>query len=71
MLKDRHVKFVRKSWLRKYGLNVSTEHYAVICDACGYVSPTASLIENAGDERLSHISEKGCDSNQVWLEGID
>ncbi len=70
-IKDRHVKFVRKLWLRKYGLNVSTGYYTVICDACGYTSPTASLIEIAGEERLSHISETCCNSNQVWLEGIE
>lgn len=70
-VKDRHVKFVRKSWLRKYGLNVSTGYYTVVCDACGYVSSPASLIEIAGEERLSHISEIGCNSNQVWLEGIE
>jgi len=41
------------------------------CDICGYVSHTASLIEIAGEERLSHISEKGCDSTKVWLEGMN
>jgi hypothetical protein len=70
-VKDRHVKFVRKLWLRKYGLNVSTGYYTVTCDACGYVSPSASLIEIAGEERLTHIAETGCNSNQVWLEGIE
>jgi hypothetical protein len=70
-VKDKHVKFVRKSWLRKYGLNVSTGYYTVTCDACGYVSSSASLIEIAGEERLTHIAETGCNSNQVWLEGIE
>ncbi len=70
-VKDRHVKFVRKLWLRKYGLNVSSGHYTVACDACGYTSPSASLIEIAGEERLSHIAETGCNSNQVWLEGVE
>ena len=69
-VKDRQVKFVRKQWIRKYGLNVSTGQYNVVCDVCGYVSHTASLIEIAGEERLSHISEKGCDSTKVFLENI-
>ncbi len=70
-VKDRHVKFVRKLWLRKYGLNISTGYYTVACDACGYASTSPSLIEIAGEERLSHIAETGCNSNQVWLEGIE
>ncbi|GKS67594.1 hypothetical protein YTPLAS73_11410 [Nitrosarchaeum sp.] len=70
-VKDRHVKFVRKLWLRKYGLNVSTGYYTVACDACGYASTSPSLIEIAGEERISHIVETGCSSNQVWLEGVE
>lgn len=70
-IKDKHVKFVRKTWLRKYGQNISTGQYTVVCDVCGYVSQTASLIEIAGEERLSHISETGCDSTKVWLESIE
>lgn len=69
-VKDRHVKFVRKTWLRKYGQDISTGHYTVVCDVCGYVSKTASFIEIAGDERLAHISETGCDSKKVFLESI-
>lgn len=69
-VKDKHVKFVRKTWLRKYGQDISTGHYTVVCDVCGYVSKTASFIEIAGDERLAHISETGCDSKKVFLEGI-
>lgn len=69
-VKDRHVKFVRKTWLRKYGQDISTGHYTVVCDVCGYVSKTASFIEVAGDERLAHISETGCDSKKVFLESI-
>lgn len=69
-VKDKHVKFVRKTWLRKYGQDISTGHYTVVCDVCGYVSKTASFIEIAGDERLAHISETGCDSKKVFLESI-
>ena len=67
-IKDRHVRFIRKTGLRKYGQDVSTGRYAVVCDACGYVSPNSGLIEISGEERLSHISTKGCDSKKVFLD---
>ena len=69
-VKDIHVKFIRKTWLRKYGEDISTGHYTVVCDVCGYVSPKSSLIEIAGEERLSHISQSGCDLKKVFLESI-
>ena len=67
-VKHIYVKFLRKDWLRKYGLNVSGGKYKVVCDNCGYQSGF-SLIESAGEERTNHIETHGCDGNSVFLEG--
>jgi len=70
-VKDRHIKFVRKAWCLRY-ISASITYYSIVSSA--YVKAVfskPSLIEISGDQRLEHISEKGCDSNQVWLEGID
>lgn len=62
------VKFLRKSWLRRYELNISSGRYIVVCDACGYVSELGSLIDMAGEERSYHIKTSGCDEKRVFLE---
>jgi hypothetical protein len=62
------VKFLRKSWLRKYGVNISSGRYIVVCDVCGYVSEIGSLIDIAGEERTYHINTSGCDEKKVFLE---
>lgn len=69
-VKHIYVKYLRKQWLRKYGLNVSSGQYKVVCDDCSYQSDF-SLIEISGKERENHILETGCNSNQVWLEGSE
>ena len=65
--KSKHVKYVRKRWLRKYGLNISTGKFKVVCDSCGYNSEF-NLIEHVGKERENHIQESDCQGNMVFLE---
>jgi len=62
-------KHLRKAWLRKYGLNVSSGRYYVACDLCGYRTISGALIDIAEEQRKAHIAEKGCDSSKVFLEG--
>ena len=61
-------KFLRKTWLRRYDLNISSGKYIVVCDDCGYVSGYGALIDEAGDERKYHIENNHCNSKQVFLE---
>ncbi len=68
-VKTIHVKFLRKDWLRKYELNISSGQYKVVCDQCGFVS-SFSLIDFAGTERESHIKKQGCEGSKVFLEEI-
>jgi|APSaa5957512535_1039671.scaffolds.fasta_scaffold04223_6 hypothetical protein len=68
-VKHIYVKFLRKKWLRKYGLNVSTGRYTVSCDQCNYRSEIMR-IEDAGEKREFHI-KNGCDSSKVFLELMD
>lgn len=63
-----HVTYIRKDWLRKYELNISSGQYKVVCDQCGYQSGF-SLIDFTGKERESHIQTQGCDGSKVFLEG--
>lgn len=69
-IKTRYTKFIRKEWVRKYGQNITTGQYKVVCDQCGY-SSEPSLIESAGVKREVHISDKGCDQTKVFLEQTD
>jgi hypothetical protein len=62
------VKYLRKTWLRRYGLNVTTGRYIVVCDQCQYVSQISSLSEFANQERTSHIQATGCVESKVFLE---
>jgi hypothetical protein len=64
------VKFIRKTWVRKYGQNITTGLYKVICDQCGY-SSDAKLIEGAGLDRELHMADKGCNMDKVFLETIE
>lgn len=61
-------KHLRKTWLRKYDVNISSGRYIVVCDDCSFVSKYGSLIDIAGDERNNHIADTNCDSKKVWLE---
>ena len=61
-------KYLRKTWLRKYDVNITSGKYIVVCDDCGFVSEFASFIDIAGDERKRHIESSSCDSVNVWLE---
>jgi hypothetical protein len=67
-IKIRHVPRIRKSWLRKYGQNISTGRYVVVCDACAYVSGISAPIEFAGLEMEHHIKTQGCQELKVFLE---
>lgn len=64
-----YTKYIRKDWLRKYGQNVSTGQYAVVCDTCGY-SSSPLYIEDAGRELESHLANnKNCsEANKTFLE---
>ena len=61
-------KYIRKTWLRKYGQNISTGRYTVVCDECSYISPNPLFIEIANEEREKHIETKGCSEKKVFLE---
>ena len=65
-IKTRYVKYIRKTWLRKYGQNITTGFYHVSCDACGYKTEPVS-IEQAGADRQAHV-DAGCLSEKVFLE---
>lgn len=67
-IKTMPTKFLRKDWLRKYELDISTGLYVVVCDDCGFRSDIGRLIDTAGDERQNHISDRGCDQKKVFLE---
>src|SRR2546428_10534226 len=69
--KTRYTKYIRKSWLRKKAQNISTGHYLVACDTCGYHSETGGLIEFVGQELESHLQSKGCQENNIFLDQID
>ena len=62
------VKYLRKRWLRKYGLNITTGKYKVVCDSCRYDSVMGEPIDMAGDKRKTHIDKNGCDEGKVFLE---
>ena len=62
------VKFLRKTWLRRLDLNVSSGRYSVVCDVCRYVSESGSLIDFAGEERKTHIANTSCDPRMVFPE---
>lgn len=68
--KTRNTKYIRKKWLRKKGINVSSGLYKVECDHCGYLSDQSYGIEVAGNIRLQHIrdSKNNCPANMVFLE---
>lgn len=67
-VKSKYTKFLRKDWLRKYELDISTGLYVVACDDCGYKSEIGRLIDVVGAEREKHISVMGCDQKKVFLE---
>lgn len=67
-IKTTPTKYLRKTWLRRYDLNISSGRYIVVCDECHYVSDYGSLIDIAGNERKNHIESKGCEPKQVFLE---
>jgi len=67
--KTKYAKYIRKTWLRKYGQNISDGRYVVKCDNCGYVSDTPYLIDHAGQKLEEHLQEnKECISKKIFLE---
>ena len=54
-----YTKYIRRDdgILRKYGQNVTTGVYTIVCETCGYVSDYPKLIENAGYELEKHLKE--------------
>jgi len=67
-VKSTPTKYLRKTWLRRYGINISSGKFIVVCDDCEYVSGYGSLIDEAGDERKYHIDNSHCNPKQVFLE---
>lgn len=67
-IKTRYTKYIRKTWLRKRGQNITSGQYIVICDTCGYVSNIGSLIEYAGEELEYHVKTQGCTEKAIFLE---
>lgn len=67
-MKTTPVKHLRKSWIRKYGLDISTGLYGVSCDQCGFHSEAGRMIDLAEDDRKDHIMKNGCDEKKVFLE---
>lgn len=67
-IKTRHTKYIRKTWLRKRGQNITSGQYIVVCDTCGYVSNLSSLIEYAGEELEYHVKTQGCTEKAIFLE---
>ena len=67
-VKTTPTKFLRKTWLRRYNLNISSGKFIVVCDDCEYVSGYGSLIDEVGDERKYHIDNNHCNPKQVFLE---
>ncbi|MDE1829427.1 MAG: hypothetical protein KGI25_03795 [Thaumarchaeota archaeon] len=67
-IKTRYVKYIRKSWLRKKGQNVTSGKYMVVCDTCGFQSGSSYPIEIAGSELEDHLKTKGCDEKNIFLE---
>jgi len=68
--KARHAKYIRKTWIRKQGQNITSGKYIIVCDVCGFRTREGRLIEIAGGEREKHILAKGCDSQKVFLEEV-
>jgi len=67
-VKSTPVKYIRKTWLRKYFQNISTGRYIVVCDQCSYFSQISAVIEFANQERKHHIETSGCFEKNVFLE---
>jgi hypothetical protein len=63
-------KFIRKTWLRKYGVNISSGRYIVVCDDCGFISQSNYLIDIAGEKRKHRITNNNCNLKKVWLEEV-
>lgn len=66
-----YVKYIRKTWLRKYEQNISSGQYVVVCDTCGYVSTEPQLIDIAGRELDSHLTNNDrCSIKNTFLEEV-
>lgn len=69
--KPSYVKYVRKTWLRKYEQNISSGQYIVVCDTCGYTSSEPQLIDLAGRELEAHLTNNGtCSTKNTFLEEV-
>lgn len=71
-IKSRYVKYIRKTWLIKYGQNITGGKYTVVCETCGFVSDFPSLIEYAGAVLESHLeNNENCKQNKrTFLEEL-
>jgi len=67
-IKTRYVKFIRKTWLRRMGQNITGGNYMVVCDQCGFRSNNSYPIDIAGFELENHLQSKGCQENSIFLE---
>lgn len=70
-VKTTPVKHLRKSWVRKYGQDISTGLYIVACDQCGFRSEIGKMIDLAEEDRKEHISKNGCAEKKVFLEQLE
>lgn len=70
-IKTRHIQYIEKTWLRKYGLNITTGKYKVVCYSRKYESEETYTIEVAGDARFLHIRDKGCPEDMVKIRPIE
>src|SRR5438094_3851585 len=53
--KARYAKYIRKTWVRKQGQNITSGKYIVVCDVCGFRTQEGRLIEIAGGEREKRL----------------
>jgi hypothetical protein len=60
-------KHIEKDYLRRKGVNITTGRYAAVCKECGYKSDYYD-IEQANEERINHIKNKGCSPKAVLLK---
>ena len=71
--KTMYVKYIKKKWLIKRGEYVSGGLYSITCETCGYTSEIPQLIEYAGKDLESHLSNNPeCNTQKkTFLEGFD
>lgn len=60
-------KHIKKDWLRKKGINITSGKYAATCKQHGLTSEYCD-IEEANQKRIIHIKENGCSPADVQLK---